>query len=112
MLTMPQLVGNYAKFVLGGANSNSRAPTPKYCYYVNNSKTWLVVKEEFLARADILFQGTGIQITCKGKNYLGSTLGMQLFKEDFVRDKVGMCLVRLIVYCSFQNMNHKPPFWP
>ena len=28
---------------------------PKYGYYVNNSKIWLVVKEEFMSRAEILF---------------------------------------------------------
>ena len=64
------------------------------------------MKEEFLARAEILFQGTGIQITCKGKNYLGSPLGSQLFKEGFVRDKVGMWSDEIETQAAFSALTH------
>ena len=44
-----------------------------------------------MSRAEILFQGTGIQITCIGKSYIPwSPLGTRSLKEDFVRVKVGM----------------------
>lgn len=48
---------------------------PKYGYYVNSGKSWLIVKEKHLARAERTCTGTGIRITCEGKRHLGAALG-------------------------------------
>ena len=48
---------------------------PSFGYYANASKTWLVVKPDFLEEATSVFGDTNIKITCDGRPYLGSALG-------------------------------------
>ena len=45
-----------------------------FSYHVNAAKTWLVVKQGYLAQAQRIFDGTGIQITSAGQPYLGAPL--------------------------------------
>lgn len=61
---------------------------PIYGYFVNPSKTWLVVKEDLYDEAQRLFQDTDIKITMTGRSYLGSTIGNDTFKDSFVAKKV------------------------
>ena len=49
-------------------------------YHVNAAKTWLVVK--YLASAQRIFDGSGIQITSAGWPYLGAAIGSQ----DYIRN--------------------------
>ncbi len=48
---------------------------PKFGYFPNGTKSWLIVKEEFLEEASDLFKDTDIHITSEGRPYLGSPLG-------------------------------------
>ena len=48
---------------------------PSYGYFANPSKTWLVSKEACLSDAISAFEGTNVNVTCKGRPYLGSPLG-------------------------------------
>ena len=57
-------------------------------YHVNAAKTWLVVKPEYLASAQHMFAGTGIQITSAGWPYLGAPIGSQDYITDFTRNRV------------------------
>ena len=57
-------------------------------YHVNAAKTWLVVKEEYLASAQRVFDGSGIQITSAGRPYLGAAIGSQDYIRDYTRDHV------------------------
>jgi len=59
---------------------------PYYGYYPKPSKTWLIVKPEFLERAKVLFPG--INITDQGHKYLGSYIGSDSGKAEFVKDQV------------------------
>ena len=63
---------------------------PKYGYYPNATKSWLVVKPEFLKEAERLFAGTGINISSEGRPYLGSFINVNDGKsqDDFVENKV------------------------
>ena len=63
---------------------------PKYGYYPNATKSWLVVKPEFLEEAERLFAGTGINISSEGRPYLGSFINVNDGKsqDDFVENKV------------------------
>ena len=47
---------------------------PDYGYQPNAAKTCIIVKEEYLAQAVTLFEGTGISITQEGKRYLGAAI--------------------------------------
>ena len=40
---------------------------PGYGYFPNAAKTWLITKDKHLSRAQTMFDGTGIQITTRGR---------------------------------------------
>ena len=61
---------------------------PDYGYYVNPSKTWLIVEEEHLSSATKPFQEEGVQITLQGRRHLGATLGSRSFTESYINSKV------------------------
>ena len=61
---------------------------PKYGYYPNATKTWLIVKEGHLEEARTIFEGTGVAITAEGKRHLGAVIGTPTFVESYVRQKV------------------------
>ena len=50
-------------------------------YFLNAGKSWLVVKQEHLSKAEKLFADLGVQITSAGRPYLGGAIGC----PDFVR---------------------------
>ena len=59
---------------------------PWFGYHPKPSKTWLIVKEEYKEKAEELFPDT--QITCTGHKYLGSYIGTEEGKCDFVSEKI------------------------
>ena len=61
---------------------------PSYGYFVNDFKTWLVVKKEAEALARDFFKDSSINITTEGRPYLGAPLGTLSFIHDFVSTKV------------------------
>ena len=63
-----------------------QAVGPSFGYFPKPSKTWLIVKPEFLERAKEMFPG--INITDQGHTYLGSYIGSDIGKEEFVNQKV------------------------
>ena len=61
----------------------------KYGYYVNESKSWLIAKnEETQDNAKTLFKDTQIKFTADGKRHLGAALGSNSFREAYVKEKV------------------------
>ena len=61
---------------------------PDFGYFVNPSKTSLIVKEHHLAEATKHFQNTNICITTEGKQHLGAALGTESFIHAYVGRKV------------------------
>ena len=61
---------------------------PDFGYYVNASKSWLIVKEEHQTDATDIFANIGVRITKEGKRHLGAALGMETFIEEFVTAKI------------------------
>ena len=57
-------------------------------YHVNTSKTWLVIKQEYLSPAQHIFKGTGIQIMSTGWPYLGVPLGSQDFITNYAQGSI------------------------
>ena len=55
-------------------------------YHVNAARTWLVIKQEYLAPAQRIFDGTGIQITSAGRPYLGVPIDSQVFITDCTKN--------------------------
>ena len=61
---------------------------PLYGYFMNNSKTKLLVKPEFLSRAEHVFEDTGLQICTDGGKYLGGAIGNEEFVRILLQSKV------------------------
>ena len=62
---------------------------PKYGYYPQAGKTWLVVKPGIEAQAAAVFEGTGIKIAEEGgQRDLGAAVGSKQFQEKYLNDKV------------------------
>ena len=61
---------------------------PYFGYFANPPKTWLIVKEELLQQAIDLFNGTGVNITVRGKRHLGAALGSIDYRTEFVSELV------------------------
>ena len=61
---------------------------PLYGYFPNSSKTKLLVKTEFLSRAEDVFGDTGVQICTDGGKYLGGAIGRDDFLRMFLQYKV------------------------
>jgi len=59
-----------------------------YGYYPNASKTWLIVKPEFLGAANKVFRGTGVNVTADGRRHLGAALGCRSFTEQYMKEKM------------------------
>ena len=59
---------------------------PQFGYFPKPSKTWLIVKPEYLDRAKELFPD--INITDQGHKYLGSYIGSDSGKTEFVNSLV------------------------
>ena len=56
---------------------------PLYGYFVNPSKSWLLVKPEFIDAANSIYKNTNNNFTSEGQKYLGSTIGSDKFSTSF-----------------------------
>ena len=61
---------------------------PQFGYFVNSSKTFLIVKESHLSLARSIFGDTAIQFTTEGRQYLGAAIGSSDFTKSYVIGKV------------------------
>ena len=61
---------------------------PSYNYFVNNYKTWLVVKEDPESAAHDLFKNSSINFTTEGCPYQGAPIGTASFINEFISAKV------------------------
>ena len=54
-------------------------------YFPNAGQSWLVVKQEYLPKAEKLFADLGVQITSAGRRYLlGGAIGCFFFVRGYV----------------------------
>ena len=56
---------------------------PKFGYYPEPTKTWLVVKPRNSEKLESLFFGTKIKVTTEGRRYLGGSLNTQKFRPIY-----------------------------
>ena len=61
---------------------------PALGYHPKASKSWLIVKEKELERAQQIFHGTGVNITTEGRKYLGGFVGTVEGASEYVRGLV------------------------
>ena len=61
---------------------------PKFGYFVNPYKSWIVTKDHNLEKAADLFRCSNVNITSKGRPYLGVPIGTQVYTSQFIESKV------------------------
>ena len=61
---------------------------PTFGYHPNDSKTYLVVKQQHEATARQVFANCGVHITTQGKRHLGASNSSRTFTEEYVSRKV------------------------
>ena len=62
--------------------------SPKYGYYPQASKTILIVKKRFEAKAKAIFGKSRIKISTRGERHMRAVVGSERFKDDYVSNKV------------------------
>ena len=83
---------------------------PRYGYFPNASKTFLLVKQHKLDQAKELFDRTGIQITVEGRPYLGRALGTEAFVTEILKAKVAGWTKEIERLTSFAHMHPHAAF--
>ena len=61
---------------------------PKFGYYTEPTKTWLVVKPCASEKVESVVFGTKIKITTEGRRYLGGPVSTRKFKDLCITTKV------------------------
>ena len=61
---------------------------PRYGYFPNGTKFWLIVKEDIEDAARKVFADSDIHITTKGHRYLGGVIGSEAFEQQFLQQKL------------------------
>ena len=61
---------------------------PKFGYFPNGIKTYLVTKPGKIDEATELFSDTDVHVTCAGRRYLGGALGTEAFEQQFLDAKI------------------------
>ena len=61
---------------------------PKYEYYQEATKSWLIVKKTSLEKATQIFAHTDIQITTEGRKHLGAIVGSEEYRDLYIDEKI------------------------
>ena len=70
-------------------------------YYVNELKSWLIVKEEYIEIANETCREYNIKITTDGHHHLDAVVGSNENKEQFVKAKVSEWVKQLEILTNF-----------
>ena len=61
---------------------------PKFGYYPEASKSWLIVEEKAKQRAFTVFKDTAIKITTDGQHHLGGAIGSSKHKVSMFKTRL------------------------
>ena len=61
---------------------------PKFGYFPEGSKSWLIEKEKVVQKALSVFKETNIKITTEGQQNLGAAMGSETLKQRHVQEEI------------------------
>ena len=73
---------------------------PKFGYFPEGRKSWLIVKEKQVQKVQSVFKDTNIKITTEGQQHLGAVIGSETFKQKYVQEKIDQWIKELRVLCK------------
>ena len=79
---------------------------PKFGYFTNARKIWLVTKEECCSAAVAAFADTGVRVTSEGRPYLGAALGTEEYMQVFDQLWTGELAWLATIACSQSHATH------
>ena len=79
---------------------------PYLGYHVNELKSWLITKEDYLEQARQKFRNSAIKITTEGHRHLGAVVGNQENKESYVAEKVASWVKEIDMLSNISRTQH------
>ncbi|XP_076042251.1 uncharacterized protein LOC143026133 [Oratosquilla oratoria] len=74
---------------------------PGLGYIPNAKKSVLIVKPEYFNNAKILFENSGVNVTKEGERHLGTVIGSESFKKQYVEKKVNKWVAEVRLLANF-----------
>ena len=68
---------------------------PKYGYFPKPEKSYLIVKDDHLLKANSIFKHSNVKITSTGQRHLGAVIGSLNYKNKFVNEKINSMVNQL-----------------
>ena len=57
-------------------------------YYLKASKSYLIVKSQYLETVNVVFRNTKVNLTSEGMQHFGTVIGNYFYKEKYVNELV------------------------
>ena len=61
---------------------------PKFGYFPNATKTWLITKAQFCSTGTDFFRDTAVNVTADGRPHLGAPVGTPKYVQSFTTEKI------------------------
>ena len=61
---------------------------PKFGYFPEGSKSWIIVRENAKEHAQTIFNKTKMKLTTDGQRHLGAVIGTANFKQNYMKEKI------------------------
>ena len=79
---------------------------PKFGYFREGSKPWIIVRENAKERAQTIFDNTKIKVTTDGQRHLGAVIGTANFKQNYMKERINQWIQELRILSKIAW--HKP----
>ena len=70
---------------------------PKFGYFPEGSKSWIIVRENAKERAQTMFHNTKIKITTDDQRHLGAVTCAANFKQNYMKEKINQWMQELCI---------------
>jgi len=83
---------------------------PKFGYYPQANKSWIIVKEQYKNSASITFKDSDIKISSTGKRHLGAAIGSTSYKNQYINDKIDIWIAEIKVLSKIAKIEPQAAF--
>ena len=97
---------------------------PKFGYFPEARKSWIIVRENAKERAQTIFDNTTIKVTTDDQRHLGAVIGTANFKQNYMKEKISQWIQELRILnkiasykpqaaysCFITGFKHKPTYF-
>ena len=84
--------------------------SPKYGYFPKSTKSYLIVKKNYLKDAKTIFTDTNINIIADGRKHLGALVGSDTHKVQYVKNLVDDWNTQLKLLLTITETQPQAPY--